>query len=138
MNTAKPEIQEINETRKKVSVAITGAEINTVQKQLIKEFQREASISGFRPGKVPENIVRMRYAKELKAALSKRVVSDAYQAVVAQSDLQIFTVVETDEGKIAPNMDTTISFTVDIIPEFELPDFSTFKIEVEGGHGRGR
>ena len=131
MSTVKTEVQDINETRKKITVEIAGTEISDMQKQLVKEFQREARIPGFRPGKASENMVRMRYAKELKSELSKRVAGKAYQEGIAKADLQVYTITESDEGDIEPGVDASMSFTVDIVPEFELPDFSTFKLRVE-------
>ena len=72
MSTIKTEVHDITETRKKVDVAVAADEVATVRRQLIKEFQREANVPGFRPGKVPENIILMRYDKELKSELAKR------------------------------------------------------------------
>ena len=63
MSTVKTDVQNLNETRKTITVSVAAAEIATQEAQLIKDFQREAKIQGFRPGKAPENMVRMRYAK---------------------------------------------------------------------------
>ena len=83
MSTVKTEVHDISETRKKISVDVAAAEIANIRKQLIKEFQREANVPGFRPGKVPENIILMRYDKELKSELAKRVINMAFQDGVA-------------------------------------------------------
>ena len=112
MSTVKTDVQDINETRKTITVSVAAAEIASIEASLIKEFMRDAKIPGFRPGKAPENMIRMRYAKELKSELSQRVVSKAHQEGVAKSDFEIFGVVDLNEGEIAAGSDATITFTV--------------------------
>jgi trigger factor len=131
MSTVKTDVQDINETRKTITVSVAAAEIAAIETKLIKEFQRDAKIPGFRPGKAPENMIRMRYAKELKSELSQRVVSKAHQEGVAKSDFEIFGVVELDEGEITAGSDATITFTVDVLQAFEVPAYEGLKVTSE-------
>ena len=131
MSTVKTDVQDINETRKRISVNITAEEITKIEAQVIKEFQRNAKISGFRQGKAPENVIRMRYAKELKSELSRQAISKAYQEGVVKSDFEVYSVVESDEGQIVSGSEATFEFVVDVVQEFELPDYKGLKISVE-------
>ncbi|MEM7790209.1 MAG: trigger factor [Verrucomicrobiota bacterium] len=124
----KTEVNELNETRRSVVVSVSAEEIAKVETKLIKDFQRQAKIPGFRPGKAPENMVRSRYAKDLKQELKSRVISQAHEEGVASSDLNVFSVVELVESEIAAGADAMITFTVDIVPEFELPEYAGLKI----------
>ncbi len=131
MSTVKTDVQDINETRKTITVSVAAAEIATIEASLIKEFMRDAKIPGFRPGKAPENMIRMRYAKELKSELSQRVVSKAHQEGVAKSDFEIFGVVDLNKGEIAAGSDATITFTVDVLQAFEVPAYEGLKVTNE-------
>jgi trigger factor len=131
MSTVKTDIQDINETRKTITVSVAAAEIASIEASLIKEFMRDAKIPGFRPGKAPENMIRMRYAKELKSELSQRVVSKAHQEGVAKSDFEIFGVVDLNKGEIAAGSDATITFTVDVLQAFEVPAYEGLKVTNE-------
>jgi len=131
MSTVKTDVQDINETRKTITVSVAAAEIATIEAGLINDFKREAKIPGFRPGKAPENMIRMRYAKELKSELSQRVVSKAHQEGVAKSDFEIFGVVDLNEGEIAAGSDATITFTVDVLQAFDLPAYEGLKVTNE-------
>jgi trigger factor len=131
MSTVKTDIQDINETRKTVTVSVAAADIATIEAKLIKEFQRDAKIPGFRPGKAPENMIRMRYAKELKSELSQRVVSKAHQEGVAKADFEVFGIVELNEGEITAGSDATITFTVDVLQAFDIPAYEGLKVTNE-------
>ncbi|MGK0464237.1 MAG: trigger factor, partial [Lentimonas sp.] len=131
MSTIKTEVHEINETRKEVSVDVAAAEIANIHKQLVNEFQREAKIPGFRSGKAPENVILTRFAKELKSELAKRVINMAYQEGVGKLDFEVFSVVESNEVEVAPDKNVSVSFTVDVLQEFELPDYEGLKLTVK-------
>lgn len=128
MSTVQSDIKDINETRKSVTVSVPAAEVAEQETALIKDFQRNAKISGFRPGKAPEAMVRTRYAKDLKQELQQRVISKAHQEGVATAELNIFNVVDLDQGEIVAGQDATITFTVDIVPEFEIPSYDGLKV----------
>jgi trigger factor len=128
MSTVKTDVQNINETRKTITVSMAAAEIAKLEAQLIKDFQRDAKIPGFRPGKAPENMVRMRYSKELKEELKQRVISKAHQDGVMKADLEVFGIVEVNEGEISSTSDATITFTVDVLVPFEVPTYEGLKL----------
>ncbi len=131
MSTVKTDVKDINETRKTITVSFTSEEVAAQEVALIKDFQRQAKIPGFRPGKAPENMVRARYAKDLQQELKQRVISKAHQEGVAGSDINIFTIVDLNEGEIAVGQDASVTFTVDVVPEFELPEYAGLKVTNE-------
>lgn len=124
----KTDVQDINETRKTIAVTVPSDEVSKQEAKLIKDFQRQAKIPGFRPGKAPENMVRTRFSKDIAQELKQRVVSQAHEEGVVGSDFEIFTIVELDEGEIKAGADATITFTVDVIPEFDLPAYEGLKV----------
>lgn len=131
MSTVKTDVQDTSATRKTITVSISAADIADIEATLIKDFQREAQIPGFRRGKAPENMIRMRYAKELKVELSKRAVSKAHQDGVAKCDLDIFDIIEIDEGETAADGNVTVTFTIDVLQDFELPNYEGLKLRNE-------
>lgn len=131
MSTVKTDVQDTSATRKTITVSISAADIAAIEANLIKDFQREAQIPGFRRGKAPENMIRMRYAKDLKVELSKRAVSKAHQDGVAKCDLDIFDIIEIDAGEIAADGNLTVTFTIDVLQDFELPNYEGLKLRNE-------
>lgn len=127
----KTDVKDINPTRKNIAVTVTSEEVAEQEAKLIQDFQRQAKIPGFRPGKAPENMVRTRFAKDIQQELKQRVVSQAHQEGVAGADFEVFTIVELEEGEIAAGKDAVVTFTVDVLPEFELPAYEGLKVTNE-------
>ncbi len=128
MNT---DVKDINPTRRAIIVEVSAGEVDAIEAKLLKDFQRQAKVPGFRPGKAPENMIRTRYAKDIASELKSRVVSAAHQDGVLQSGVDIFGIVELDEGEIASGKKAKLNFTVDIMPDFELPKYEGLKVTTE-------
>lgn len=124
----KTESSDINPTRKTISVHFSAEEIDALEIQLVKDFQRQAKIPGFRPGKAPDAMVRTRFAKDISKELVSRVVSKAHQEGVEAADCEIFGIVDLKEGDIVAGRDAALEFTVDVIPSFELPTYEGLKV----------
>ena len=129
MGSTNTEIEEISSTRKLITVKLTNKEVADHEQKLVNEFQKKAKIPGFRNGKAPENMVRTRFAKDIANELKSRVVSNAHQQGVALSGLNVFGVIDLDEGEIDSKKGASISFTVDIIPDFQLPSYDGLEIK---------
>ena len=124
----KTDVQDINPTRKTISITASSEEVSEHEAKLINDFQRQAKIPGFRPGKAPKNMVRQRFAKDIQQELKQRVVSQAHQEGVAGAEFEVFNIVELDEGEVKGGQGATITFTVDVIPEFEVPAYEGLKV----------
>jgi trigger factor len=123
-------IEDINETRKKLVVSVTADEAASEEKEILRDFSGKVRIPGFRQGRAPETIVRSRFSKELNGELSRKLAGKAYEHAIEESGFEIYTVVEVDGGEFASGQDGEISVMVDILPEFNLPDYDGINTKV--------
>lgn len=124
----KTDLKDISATRKAITVTVTPEEVSVHEAKLLKEFKQQAKIPGFRAGKAPDSMVRSRFAKDMKQELKQRVVSQAHQDGVAVADFEVFNIVDMDDGEIVSGQEATITFTVDVVPDFELPAYEGLKV----------
>jgi len=124
----KTDLKDISATRKAITVTVTPEEVSVHEAKLLKEFKQQAKIPGFRAGKAPDSMVRSRFAKDMKQELKQRVVSQAHQDGVAVADFEVFNIVDMDDGEIVSGQEATITFTVDVVPDFELPSYEGLKV----------
>lgn len=115
---------DINETRKTMTVTLDKGEVDGEYKAVLGQFSLQASIPGFRPGRAPANLIERRYGKELREEFKGRVVSKAYREGLEQSKLDVLSLVEVEEGAVEPGLSAAIKLTVDVRPEFPLPDYT--------------
>lgn len=125
------ETQDISDTRKSLVASFEAEETASEHKAIVAEFTKMARLPGFRPGKAPAAMVQKRYAKEITEEFRKKVMTKAYQSSIEDSKLEVLNVVNVEEGDIEPDQPATITVTVDIQPEFELPEYEGIATTVE-------
>lgn len=124
------QVEDINETRKKAVAQVSGEEITQAEKELVDQFAKQAQIKGFRPGKAPLNLIKSRYKNDIAEDLKRKLMGDAYKQAVNDAKLDILNVVEVGEAELVPGEAAEFSFTVDIYPQFELPEYKGIPVEL--------
>jgi trigger factor len=117
------QLSTVSESRKSLVVTMDQAEVDTEHKAVLGEYVRQARLPGFRPGKAPAAIVSKRFAKEIAEELKQKVVTKAYRSALEKEKLDVLNVVNVEEGTIEPGTSAAITVTVDVRPEFTLPDY---------------
>ncbi len=125
------QITDINETRKTLTVTLDKGEVEGEYKSLLGEYTRQVSLPGFRPGKAPAAMVAKRFGKELKDEFKNKVIGKAYREGLEQSKLEVLSLVDVEEGQIEPELSAAIKLTVDIRPEFQLPEYTGIETQIE-------
>ena len=117
------QLNTLSESRKSLVVSLDKAEVDSEHKGVLAEYVRLARLPGFRPGKAPEALVVKRFAKEIAEEFKQKVVGKAYREALEKEKLDVLNVVNVDEGTIEPGASAAITVTVDVRPDFKLPDY---------------
>jgi trigger factor len=125
------QITDINETRKTLTVTLDKGEVDTEYQSVLGNFTKQAALPGFRPGKAPAAMVAKRYGKELKDEFKTKVIGKAYRDGLEQSKLEVLSLVEVEEGTIESGLSAAIKLTVDVRPEFQLPEYNGLETEIQ-------
>lgn len=122
------EIKEAGDARKIVNVSFDVDEMSEKGIQVCKELSRVANIPGFRKGKAPEQVIRKKYATEIVQELNRKVSTAAYEAVLENKDIKVYSILKVDAGDVQLGTPATVEVTVDIEPDFELPKYEEFEL----------
>ena len=123
-------VEDIDNTRKKVTVSVESSEIDREQKRVVGQFSRQIIIPGFRPGKAPANIILTRYGRDVAEELERKIKAAAYEEIVKNGSLQVSAVVQIEAGVIQVGQPAEITFLIDIEPEFTLPEYRGITVMV--------
>ncbi len=121
-------VEDINPTRKAVTVTVPAAEIAAQEAALVKEFAAQAKVQGFRPGKAPAALVKAQFAKNIADELNNKVVQAGYKAVTDEAKVAVFTLVDVKTDSVSAAKDAVIRYEVDLQPEFELPEYKGLEL----------
>lgn len=82
-------IENLAPCKKLLRVEIDSKDVDAAFESMIKDFQRQASLPGFRPGKAPRDVVAKRYEKDIQQEVKKKLIPDAYRKAVDEQKLDV-------------------------------------------------
>jgi trigger factor len=87
------------------------------------EFQRHARMPGFRPGKAPRDMVLKTYEKEVEEEAKRKLIGDTYREGIKEQKLNVLNLLDVEEIQFGRNQPLQFAATVELSPEFELPEY---------------
>ncbi len=124
------QLNSISATRKNLVVTLDKSEVDTEHQAVVAEFAQQARLPGFRPGKAPAAMVVKRFGKEIAEEFKQKVVSKAYRSALEKEKLDVLNVVNVEPGKVEVGLSAAITITLDVRPDFTLPDYVGLPTEV--------
>ena len=124
------QLNNVSATRKSLVVTLDSSEVDAEHQASVGEVAKLARIPGFRPGKAPAAIVAKRFGKEIAEDFKQKVVAKAYRSAIEQQKLDVINVVNVEEGTIAAGSPANVTITLDVRPDFALPDYTNLATEV--------
>ncbi|MDE2391803.1 MAG: trigger factor [Rhodospirillales bacterium] len=90
----------------------------------LAELSKTMQMPGFRPGKVPLNIVKKRYGEAVAAEILEGAVNEAHSQLLSERNLRPAMQPKLEITK--PGNDSDLEFTVEmeVLPEVSVPDLS--------------
>jgi trigger factor len=98
---------------------------------ITKQFQREANLPGFRPGKAPREMVVRKYSKDIEDEAKRKLISDSYKKALEQQKLDVLGYPDIEEIQFGRGQPLQFAATVETTPEFELPDYKAIPVQKE-------
>jgi trigger factor len=88
-----------------------------------KQFQKEAALPGFRPGKAPRDIVAKKYEADIKEETKRKLIGDNYRKALEEKKLNVLGYPDIEEIQFARGQNLQFAATIETAPEFQLPDY---------------
>jgi trigger factor len=118
--------------KRSYAVTVPAAEIESRTKTKLADIGKTLRLPGFRPGKVPANLVRQRYGTQVMAEVMQDAVSNAAERVVEDGNLRpagqprISLAREPRFGATAEDLE--IKVELEVLPEIALPDLGAISL----------
>lgn len=109
--------------RRGFTVVLPAAEIEGRRAKRFAELTRDLRLPGFRPGKVPANLVRKRYGGAVTAEILEASVNEATQQVLSDRGLRSAGQPKIELSSIEEARDLEFKLEVELLPDIAMPDF---------------
>ena len=128
MNISKQVVDDVNIV---LSLEIEKADYAEAVEKELKKIRKRVQMPGFRPGMVPEGLVRKQYGTSVKVEEVNKVISDSLFSYIRDNKLNVLgepMADETSQVDIVNDDNFTLKFNVAVAPEFELKLDKTVKV----------
>jgi trigger factor len=86
MNINREQIDDLNVV---LSVQVVNDDYSSKVNDILRDYRRKANMPGFRPGKVPEGLIRKMYGKAVLIDEINKLVSEALQNYITEHQLHV-------------------------------------------------
>ena len=112
-----------------LTVKADAEEIKGEARKVLNTFIREAQIPGFRKGKVPVELIRKNFEKELQQETQGACFRAFYPKAVEESKLKVLALEGVTEMKLNETDGMEFTALVEVRPEYKLPKYKGLAIE---------
>jgi len=121
-------VADLSQCRKGLTVEVPVEEVNAAFEKTYGAYARHVKIPGFRPGRVPRELIKQRFAKEAEEEVVQSLVPEALQAAVAEHMLRVVGEPQIDNLSIGQGEPLKFRATLEVMPEFELKEYKGLKL----------
>jgi len=125
----KASVEEISSIKKKVSIEIPKDQVTQEVESFYKDLGKKAKIKGFRPGKVPRDILERYFKDYIKAEVIQKLIQDTYPQALSEADLQPVSPPVIDPGEFENGKPFQYSAVIEVKPDIKLEGYTGLKIE---------
>ncbi len=114
------------------TVVVPAADLETKRAARLANLSKTLTLPGFRPGKIPPNIVKQRFGTAVGAEVLEESVNEATQQVLSERGLRPAQQPKVDVVSLDPTgtagKDLEFKVELELLPEITPPDFSAIKL----------
>ncbi|GAA4051241.1 trigger factor [Parerythrobacter jejuensis] len=111
-------------------LTLTAKEIDNKIESEVKKVAPQVQMPGFRPGKVPANLVRKMHGEQLHAQVLNDSIRESVDELMKEKELRpaMQPAISLDE-KYEQGKDAVVSVSLEILPQVEAPSTDGLKLE---------
>jgi trigger factor len=128
-------LENVSTVQKKFIVTIPAGKVSQTVEKKFAEAQKTAKIKGFRPGKVPLNLVKQYYKEEVNQSALNSLINETYNEALKKHELRIVGEPSFEGAKekehihIAEGQELSYVATVEVVPEVDPKDYKGLSVE---------
>ncbi len=122
-------LKKLDGLKREFAIHIPADAVKAPYQAKLAEVQKSAKINGFRPGKVPQDVLEKKYGQSILHEVSGQLMDEAFRHGIEQEKLKIAGRPEVTPHAIEINKDLEFSIAFEVYPEIELKDLSGAAVE---------
>ena len=113
--------------KRQFDVVVSEEDLQAKCQEKLQNLQNVARIPGYRPGKVPVNIIKAKFSQAVRDETTRELVENKVKELV--EGLKLVSSPEIKDLLTQEGQGVSFSIHFEVFPEFEMPSFSSIEFE---------
>ena len=122
-------VEELGGLKRKISVEVPLMEVEATYNEVYAQIRGQISIKGFRPGKFPRQMAEKRFQDVMKQEATRTLLPKYFQQALDEMKARPATRPQFENLEIDKTQPFKFEAEFEVIPGFDLPEVSEFKLE---------
>ncbi len=123
-------VETLEKLERKITLTLPTTVIQNEVNARLKKLARQVKIDGFRPGKVPMNIVAQRYGYSVHYEVMNDKVGEAFNQAAIEAQLRVAGQPRISEKDQAPDGEMAFDAIFEVYPEVKMKDLTQVAIDM--------
>jgi trigger factor len=122
-------VETLEKLERKITLTLPADVIQKEVSNRLKRIARDVKMDGFRPGKVPMNVVAQRYGYSVHYEVMNDKVGEAFATAANEAQLRVAGQPKITEKEGAPEGQLTFDAVFEVYPQVKIDDLTTAAVE---------
>ncbi|HEY3746081.1 MAG TPA: trigger factor, partial [Gemmatimonadaceae bacterium] len=117
------------ELTRSIEVEAPAADVDKAFRNVTRRYTKIARIPGFRAGKVPESLIKSRFAKEVRQEVLESLVSDKFRQALEEQKLNPVSQPQVSELQLFEGQPLKFKATFEVVPEVNIDGYDAITVQ---------
>lgn len=122
-------VETLDKLERKITLNLPVGTIQTEVDSRLRKLARTVKMDGFRPGKVPMNVIAQRYGYSVHYEVMNDKVGEAFASAANEAKLRVAGQPRISENETAPEGQMAFEAVFEVFPDVVIGDLSTAEVE---------
>jgi trigger factor len=122
-------VETLEKLERKITLTLPADVIQNEVSKRLKRLARDVKMDGFRPGKVPMNVVAQRYGYSVHYEVMNDKVGEAFATAADEAKLRVAGQPKITEKEESPEGQLAFDAVFEVYPEVKIGDLATAEVE---------
>ncbi len=122
-------MEKTGDLERRMTVQVPAEDIDAQVSGRLNELRREVRLKGFRPGKVPINVIRQRYGKQVREEVLNQVMQKSLEEAITEQQMQVAGVTRLEPNPESEDGGLEFTAHLEVFPE--IPELTFEDMEIE-------
>ena len=113
---------------REIEVEVGADEVSKSFKTVVKRYQKLARIPGFRSGKVPESLIRSKFAKEVRQEVLESLVSERFRKAITEQKLRPVSEPQLLDMQLVDGQPLKFKAAFEVAPEIDITGYDSVRV----------